>query len=145
MRAKLVKESISFKRGQSSKDTLELGFGSKIMNTKAFKVLEFIADSGEEGRSFTEIQRYIYFDINKAPKGEDWFDKKTQGRWNDKKGHWDDHVKGSRVSRGYWNAQLGSFLDRKGLLDYYCEKNEKGKWVLKRWPKRGEAIMGKPW
>ena len=136
-----------FKRSQDSKEALKVGIGEKILNTKAFKVLSFIADAGEEGRSTKEIQKYIYFDLNNAPHGEDWFEKKSDlwgpdpqtGNWTKISGGG-----GSRASRGYWNTQLYSFLDRKGLLDYYCHKNDKGKWVLDRWPERGKPIIGKP-
>jgi len=145
---KLVRENIEFKRGIEPAKAMNIGYGNK-MKTKFWKALEFIRSKGEEGASTKEIQEYIYFEINKAPLGKDWFEEKDKGRWNYKTNEYDPNKIGSRRSRGYWNSTFYSYDDRrgggrlkkKGLLDYYCHKNEKGKWVLDRMPKQGENIM----
>ena len=119
------------RRGLNKK--IKVGYGKKP-STKSWAILKFIEDAGEEGRSLTEIQKFIYFVINGAPYGEDWFYEKTP----------------SRRSRGYWATALygGAKYDSeenkmiydKGLLGKYCRKNEKGKWVLDRYPKPGKNI-----
>ena len=132
---KLVKEHIEFERGVEPRKAMRIGYGNK-MKTKAWKILEFIRSKGEEGASTKEIQEYIYFDLNKANLGKDWFYKK-------------DSQYNQRVSRGYWNSAFykyddsmwGGKLKKRGLLSGYCHKNKKGKWVLDRMPEQGANIV----
>ena len=49
-------------------------------NTKAFKVLEFIAESGDEGVRFTDIQEFICCKLTDYTKEE--FEEKTRCKWN---------------------------------------------------------------
>jgi len=82
----------------------------RIDNTIKIRVLEFIYEAGKEGRRYTEIVKFIVENI----KGMvyDW-----------------------RIHRGYWATNLTGAVgffggSDTGLLTQYCEKNEKGKWVL---------------
>ena len=143
MRAKFVNENIThFKKPNSEEDfkkNLDIGYGNKP-KFKAWKVLEFIRSKGEEGIGLQEIQEYIYFDLNKAPYGKDWFYEKDPIKYY-------SGVKygGGRQSRGYWCTNLyganSRWSESSGLLTKYCHKNKNGKWVLDRMPKPGENIF----
>jgi len=124
-----------FKKPSSEEDFRKklFGYGNKP-NTKAWKLLKFIGSKGEEGAKLKEIQEYIYFEINKAPFGKDWFYEKDP-TWNFK-----DKEIFLRRSRGYWNSQLYGTYRQAGLLNKYCHKNKNRKWVLTRMPKPGENI-----
>ncbi len=139
---KLVRENINyFKRGQNPRKSLGIGLNKSLMNTKSWKVLEFIeSKESDGGATLTEIQEFIYFELNGAPKGKDWFYKKDEF--------------GQRVSRGYWTTQLYSWsgygygfrrydygYERKGIFGY-CEKRN-GKWFLKKYPREGERFTEK--
>lgn len=134
---------MDFKRGQEPLKALGLSYGEK-MKTNSWKILEFIKDKGEEGASFTEIQRFIYVDLKGY--SEENFQKKDKNRWiRTKHGHGIVEP-GLRSSRGYYTDLLygGSFYSyskNKGLLYKWCEKNDKGKWIIKKWPKPGENLL----
>jgi UDP-N-acetylmuramoylalanine--D-glutamate ligase len=54
-----------FKRGgiESAKKSIGIGYGNK-METKSWKILDFIKSFGEEGVRMTEIQKYIFVELN---------------------------------------------------------------------------------
>ena len=137
MKAKFVFETLKmFKRSQDVNKSLDIGHNKK-MDTKAWKVLEFIGEAGEEGRSLTEIQKFIFIDLN--GRSEEEFYEKSRGGYqiNDVGGqYWDPHMPGPRRTRGYWTTAL--YYTGGGLLNNYCEKNENDKWVLRRYPERNE-------
>jgi hypothetical protein len=55
--------------------------------------------------------------------------------------HSQDKNNSSRVTRGrYCDALYGTRFGIRGLLPQYCEKNDKRKWVLMRYPRPGEKI-----
>jgi len=119
---KIVRESINFKRHLDPKDTMNIGLGPKFLHSKSYKILNFIREAGEEGRSYMDIIKFIYFEVNGAPYGLDYF---KNGR-----------------GRGYWASGLYTRSDKKrGLLNEYCRKNDKGKWVFVRFPSRNENIF----
>lgn len=120
MRAKRVFE---FEKGGDPKKSLNLGHG-KHVKTKGFKILDFIAQAGKEGRSFTEIQKFIWTEI-RGYKEEDFWKKDTPA---------------TRLSRGTYTTGLYGTQFQKGLLTTYCHKNEKGKWVLDRFPRPDENM-----
>jgi hypothetical protein len=78
------------------------------VDSKQMKILEFIYKSGEEGRRYTDILRFIVEDLNG--------DKYT----NDKRGIYSDNLIGL-PRRG---------PSQQGMLHKYCNKNDNGKWVL---------------
>jgi hypothetical protein len=140
---KLVKEILYEKFTDESdpiKD-LNIGYGKKP-NLKSFKILLFIASKGKEGASFTEIQHYIWVELNGSSEKSFW-EKDTYRRWNDEKS-----VK-LRASRGFWTdglygSGIGSWggTTTTGLLPKYCKKNPMNhKWVLVRMPRPGEDIF----
>lgn len=87
-------------------------FINRSKSTTAYQVLKFIYDSGEEGRRYTDIVKFIV-----ELKGEE-YDYKTH------RGHWATNL----LVYGYGNSIGG------GLLQTYCDKVEK-KYVLKPWAK----------
>jgi len=132
-----------FKRGQDPIKSLGLGYGKKP-ETKAWKILEFIRDGGEEGRSYTEIQEFIWI-LGGGSKDSFW--KKDKDRWDYKSQTLKEP--GLRSSRGYYSTALsgtGGWYGGgiKGLLHTYCRKNpETKKWVLDRMPNPGENIYSR--
>lgn len=101
------------------KGDLRLGASRKFINrskdTTAYRVLDFIYRSGDEGRRYTDITRFIV--------GLD-------GREYDPKLH-----------RGWWGTNLLAYGGWRGegksggnLLGTYCDKAGKG-YVLKPWVK----------
>jgi hypothetical protein len=131
MRAKFVNEK--FKEESDPIKDLGIGYEKRQLDSKSWKVLEFIESKGEEGASFTEIQHFIWTKLNN--KSEEDFWRKGSKKWSyiPGKGYsWGRE--GTRLSRGYWTSQLYGTgeTDWKGLLPTFCKKNEKGKWVLKR-------------
>lgn len=137
MRAKFIFEK--FVEDDSDPITdMGIGISQRIIKTKAFKILQFIASKGQEGASLTEIQYFIWTEIRKFSEKDFW--KKTQ-TWD-----YDSHTrrytreKFIRASRGFYTTALYGGWHYPGLLHKYCKKNEKGKWVLVRWPKGNENI-----
>jgi hypothetical protein len=142
MRAKFIYENLNEKFTDESdpiKD-LNIGYGKKP-NLKSFKILLFIASKGTEGASLTEIQHYIWVELNKDSEESFW----EKGTYNTYAGGYSK----MRLSRGYWTDGLygsgGSYLGRHsatGLLPKYCKKNSQNhKWVLTRMPNPGENIF----
>jgi len=92
-------------------DNLGKTSNMRIDDTTKIRVLEFIYESGEEGRRYTDIVKFIIEEI------------KQMGPYSR-----DQH-------RGYWSTNLtgagGMFGGPiTGLLPRYCKKNENGRWVL---------------
>ena len=115
---------MDFKRYQDPIKSLKLGYKGK-MNTLSQKVLEFIGSKGEEGAYLTEIQKFIYVDLN--GKSEENF--------------WKPDEYKTRASRGYWTTALYGGSSYPGILNKYCKKNPiTKKWVLERMPEPGENI-----
>jgi len=137
---------MNFKRGQDPLKALDLGYGGKI-KTKAWKILKFIGEAGDVGRGLTEIQKFIW-SLN-SPDAD--FEKTTIAHkieYYKKRGKEYDRdilpYEKTRASRGYWNTQLYGSSGMKphpGILNKYCKKNDKGKWVLVRMPRPGENIF----
>lgn len=84
-------------------------FIERSKNTTAYKVLNFIYESGEEGRRYTDIVKFIVEEIKGA--------------------------KYDRSKRGYWGTNLVHFntfnREKKPLLYTYAMKNPEGRWILK--------------
>jgi len=132
MKAKLVNEK--FKRGQDPIKSMGLGYGKKREGT-SWKILEFIRSKGEEGASFTEIQKFAWLLGHPDKSEEDFYEKNEPTKW---------YPNAQRKTRGYYSTNLGAYggrIPRRGLLDYYCKKNDKGKWVIARWPEPGENLI----
>jgi hypothetical protein len=138
----LVRESLNeFMRGADPKKALDIG-PTRTTKSKAWKILEFIGSKGEEGASFTEIQLYIWTELQGYSEKDFWEkdDKTRGGSWKDWAGV---PLRGLRSSRGYYATNLygsGYFTGGRGLLHNYCHRNEKRKWVLDRMPDRKERI-----
>jgi hypothetical protein len=99
--------------------------------SKTERVLSYIADAGEGGRSFSEIQRFIVETLH----GLDYDQREVRPS------HWTKgtcpHYGSRRLYRGFWcNYLLRSHgasgrSDREGLLATHCLKSGKN-YVLKR-------------
>ena len=124
---------MKFKRGTDPKKAMGLGFGDK-QETKSWKILEFIGSKGEEGAGLTEIQQFIWTELNKN--NPDNFEQTSGDKW----GFAGDSYRNishnrTRASRGYWTTQLYGTGRRAGLLPKYCKRNPiTRKWVLDRMP-----------
>jgi hypothetical protein len=118
---------------------MNIGYGKKAL-TNAFKILQFIASKKEEGASFTEIQHFIWVDLQGYDEKEFWEKEYVQG-YNYKTNQ--TYQSSLRKTRGHWNTALYGGSQFIGLLHQYCKKNEKRKWVLIKWPKPGENIFYK--
>jgi hypothetical protein len=135
MRAKFVNEK--FTQDSDPIKDMNIGYSKRVLNSKTWKVLEFIKNKGKEGASLTEIQYFIWTKLNKHDPNEFW--EKMEVGWYPKKY--------LRKTRGYWNTQLygayNSYREyggHRGILNKYCEKNNKGKWVFKRYPNPKEKL-----
>ncbi len=144
---------MNFERGKDPKKAMGIGFGKKAA-TKGWKILDFIGSKGEEGASYTEIQEFIFVELNGGTPED--FQKKDRRRYVSKfdtlnqRWHGEYQEPGLRKSRGYYSTALSGTRGwamgdkgNKGLLHAYCFKNEKGKWVLDRMPNPGENIYSK--
>jgi hypothetical protein len=84
-------------------------FIERSKETTAYKVLKFIYDSGENGRRYTDIVKFIVEDL----RGGEY----------------------TRDKRGYWGTNLVHYnrfnRERLPLLYTYAMKNSEGRWVLK--------------
>jgi len=132
---KILDESLNeFKQGQDPAKAMGIGYGNKP-NTKIWKILEFIGSKGEEGASLTEIQHFVWTVLQGKPEEKFW--KKSQ-TWapggSDKKVY-------LRSTRGYYTDALYASGEHRGLLQTYCVKNAKGKYVLTHMPKPGQSIF----
>lgn len=79
---------------------------NRAKNTKAYKILEFIFESGENGRRYTDIVKFIVEDLN-------------------------GDVYNHEIHRGWWAANLlGGQWSHRGLLYLYCKKLENGRWKV---------------
>ena len=88
----------------------------KKKSTTAFKILEYIHQSGEMGRSHTEIVKFIL-----SLKG------RTYNHETDR-GYYATNLYGSD-NRPYW-IRGGRDRSNPGLYALYCEKTEDGRWRL---------------
>ena len=146
---RLVEESLNeFQRGLDPAKALGIGYGNKP-KTKAWKVLDFIGSKGESGASLTEIQHFIWTEINGNPEKEFWEKSKVWGYKKQENPNgilpvdvWGQLDQGTRKTRGYWATNLyGGSWYGPGLLRNYCTKNAEGRWVLDHMPKPGENIF----
>ena len=90
----------------------------KKKSTIAFKILEYIYQSGEMGRSHTEVVTLIL-----GLKG------RTYNHTTDR-GYYATNLYGSD-NRPFW-IRNGSRRSNPGLYELYCEKAEGGRWKLNR-------------
>ena len=125
---------MDFRRGQDPIKSLRLGYGNKP-DKKAWKILEFIGSKGEEGAGLTEIQRFLWTEIQ--GRNQEEFELSSNDKWG-----YNYHFpyNKTRATRGYYGTNLYGSGSKPGLLHKYCRKNEKGKWVLERMPEPGENI-----
>ena len=135
MRARTINETMSFKRGLDPKKAMNIGVHPRH-KTKSWKILEFIDSFGQEGVRYSDIQKYIYFELNNAPFGPDYFSMEPAKKWNSKE------FPPQRRGRGYWGTNLYGTNrwagNKSGLLKNYCYKNKQGKWVLDHYPDRNQ-------
>jgi hypothetical protein len=122
----------TFKRDQDPLKSMGLGYGDKL-NTKAWKVIMFIKNAGEEGVGLTDIQKFIWTEIQGLPEADFWKKDSIRGYGN----------KPLRQSRGWWIRPLygGGYSNTQGIFSKFCKKNDKGKWVLVRMPEPGENLV----
>lgn len=109
-------------------------------DSKKLKVLQFIYDAGEEGRSYGDIQRF-YFNLGADEEGKREAYDHDQFKWDKKQkkvikipgkgkeyreydSSKDRGMGGTLFSGGDWRGRPT------GILHAHCTKNEKGKWVL---------------
>ena len=70
MRAKYVFEK--FKEECDPIKDMGIGYKKRILNSKTWKLLEFIKSKGEKGVGFTEIQYYIWTELNHNDPDKYW-------------------------------------------------------------------------
>ena len=99
----------------------------KLQDTDRFKVLQFIGEAGDAGRTFSEIQKFIVVELRGLnwDDTDDWYfrdrdpqhriSRPVRRRW---RGYWCDNLLGSMYPYGH-----------QGLLKTYCQKHF-GKWIL---------------
>lgn len=109
---------------------MDIGYSERMMNSMSFKILKFIENKGKEGAGLTEIQYYIWTELEGHDPQEFWFS--YHNYTNDYK----------RKTRGHWTTNLYGTpsAGHIGLLHKFCEKNQNGKWVLKRFPNPKEKF-----
>lgn len=140
MRAIFVYEAMNFTRGLDPKKAMDIGMHPRY-KTKSWKILDFIGSFGKEGVRYSDIQKFIYFELNNAPFGPDYFSKEPLTTH-----HMKYRLPQQHRGRGYWGTNLygtsGQFGSggKRGLLSHYCHKNKEGKWVLDHYPQRKENI-----
>jgi hypothetical protein len=135
MRAKFVFEK--FEEESDPIRDLNIGYSAKVLNTMSWKILEFIKNKGEEGASLTEIQFFIWTELEGHDPKKFW-EKEYIQAYNYKTQ--DTYPTVGRRTRGHWNTQLYGTRRHIGLLNKYCKKNEKGKWVFVKYPKPDEKF-----
>lgn len=86
----------------------------RLDDTTRIRILEFIYEAGNEGRSYTDIVRFIVETI----KGETY-------NWKTHRGYGSGQLTG--IPGHHWTNQGAQ---KYGLLYKYCKKNENGRWVL---------------
>jgi len=147
VRMRLVKESLSFKRGANPHERLGLGkFRHPRHETLSWKILEFIEESKEVGRSLKEIQLWLW--LKNGNDEKTFYSVLPKAYYS----HIDPiEYKGKgRASRGYYNTLLlggryptNNASNRKyklGLLKAWCKKNENGKWIIDKMPEPHENL-----
>ena len=114
--------------------------GKDNTKTKTWQLLKWLGEQ-PDGATLTEIQHYIFVNINGNPEDEFW-EKSTSWttpRRNNRTGRYSETAE-LRKTRGYWNTQLfGTDFNHGGILHNFCEKVGK-KWVLKRMPDKSELL-----
>lgn len=107
------------------KGDLRVGASRAFINRSkdkiAYRVLEFIYKSGEKGRSYTDIVKFIV-----SLKGKEY-------NWKEDRGYWATNLLvygGGRRPYGFQSERSGG-----GLLQTYCDKVGKN-YVLKSWAKK---------
>ena len=139
MRARLVFEKFA-EKSDPIKD-LGIGYKKRILESHTWKILEFIKSKGEEGASLTEIQRYIWVDLEKKDPEE--FEEKQYYRGYDYK-RGETYPTMIRKTRGHWNTALYGGYNYQGILHGICRKNPKTKkWVFERFPRPDERLYYK--
>lgn len=133
-----VRESLNeFQRGEDPTDALGVGEGRyrhAKQHTKSWKILRYILDAGKEGRSFTEIQYYIWTELDgKDP--DDFYNQRSFNWGKDKLGK--PPYTGPRASRGHWSTNLNRILYK------WAHKNADGRWVISEMPEYNDLLYPK--
>jgi hypothetical protein len=136
VRAKFVNEK--FKEDTDPIKDMGIGYSARTLNSKSWKILEFIGSKEEEGASLTEIQRFIWTKLDGYSEKSFW---EKSPAYDPYRSSMINKGAGLRKTRGHWNTQLfGGFHYHEGLLHKYCNKNKNRKWVLKRMPQPKEKM-----
>lgn len=122
-----------FKAESDPIQDMGIGYSKRTLDSKSFKILQFIGSKGKEGASLTEIQHFIWTELDGYDEESFWKKQYVQG-YNYKTGK--TYPSSARKTRGHWNTQLfGGPSYHEGLLHKYCVKNpDTKKWVLKKMP-----------
>ena len=128
MRAKLVNEK--FIEDSDPVKDMGIGYKKRVLQSMTWKVLDFIKSKGEEGASLTEIQHYIWTELEGHSEESFW-----QKDWSN-----------IRKTRGHWNTQLfGGMHYHDGVLHRFCKKNTQNKkWVFVKYPEPNENLYNWP-
>jgi len=86
----------------------------RLDDTTRIRILEFIYDAGQEGRRYTDIVKFVVEQIN-----GDIYHHTTH------RGHISGQLTG--IPGRHWSSTNAKAY---GLLYRYCERNDKGRWVL---------------
>jgi len=126
---------MDFRRGQDPVKSLGLGYGNK-MNTKAWKILQFIGSKGEEGAGLTDIQRFLWTELQERSLKD--FEMSSNDKWGY---NYPSLYNKTRATRGYYNTNLYGTRYKPGLLRKYCRKNERGNGFSKGCPSPVKIYM----
>jgi len=139
MKAKYVKDCLNekFKQDTDAVKDMGIGYTKRTVNSKSFKILQFIESKGEEGASLKEIQYFIWTELDGYTPESFYTKSRSYKEWGTNKIRL-----GQRKTRGHWNTQLlGGSHYHTGLLHKYCEQNPKThKWIIKKMPKPKENM-----
>jgi hypothetical protein len=138
MRARLVFEK--FKEQSDPIEDMGMNYSKRTVDSKSFKILQFIESKGKEGASLKEIQFFIWTELDGYSPESFWItsaEKYPNSVGADPK---------RRATRGHWNTQLlGGMYYHKGLLHKYCVQNPTThRWILKRMPDPNEKMYDWP-
>jgi hypothetical protein len=133
MRARTV-----FEKFQENSDPIKdmgMAYSKRTVNSKSFKILEFIGSKGKEGASLKEIQFFIWTELDGYSPESFWIT--SREKYPERGG-----TENKRATRGHWNTQLlGGRYYHQGLLHKFCKQDPKTKkWILKRMPDAKEKM-----
>lgn len=137
----LVNETEMFTRGGDPYKKLNIGsHRHEKTDTHSWKILMFIDSFGREGVGLTEIQKYIWVDLN-GGSVEDFYRPLAKYKYNTGNLSLDNGKPEGRATRGYWTSNLYGTGRQEGILRKFGERTGTGKWRIRKWPNYYDNLM----